>query len=218
MRVLDLDQPLDRFANELRELQRSALARGETPEARHELDIDQLAGRHRSSRATIYAALSGRRLPSTHTLLILVAAWTDGDKDARAAAQQEWLTKRAEVERKLALSVPARRAAVRPQPAAAVEEAERERREAERVRAREMLGAALRELIRGHGAPPYRAISWQARAHGYEVSAQRISDITRGKGFPRRDTLDAILHGLRLTPAERNEMLRLYDRLTVRYS
>jgi predicted DNA-binding transcriptional regulator AlpA len=72
-RELNTFEVTQAFARKLRKLHDSGLARTDVKFA--ELEIDRIASREGIGRSTIYAALSGTRLPSRRTLRALVLAW-----------------------------------------------------------------------------------------------------------------------------------------------
>ncbi|MFF4442431.1 helix-turn-helix domain-containing protein [Streptomyces sp. NPDC001621] len=76
-RKLEPGDPLTEFAAKLRELQAGAIARARTPQEVEALKIDKVAANKewRCGASTIYAALSGARLPSIQTLRAMVEAW-----------------------------------------------------------------------------------------------------------------------------------------------
>ncbi|MGW6981943.1 helix-turn-helix domain-containing protein [Streptomyces sp. NPDC054932] len=76
-RKVESGDPLAEFASKLRELQAGAMARADTPEKVAALQIDKVAENEnwRCGVSTIYAALSGARLPSITTLRAMVEAW-----------------------------------------------------------------------------------------------------------------------------------------------
>ncbi|MFI1769264.1 helix-turn-helix domain-containing protein [Streptomyces sp. NPDC020800] len=76
-RKVEPGDPLAEFASKLRELQAGAIARADTPEKVTALQIDKVAENEnwRCGVSTIYAALSGARLPSITTLRAMVEAW-----------------------------------------------------------------------------------------------------------------------------------------------
>lgn len=102
MRVLDLSDPRHAFASELRKLRDGAVRRPvgrdtrETDKSKQDepLSVDELCIRYKVSRASIYTALSGTRIPSRRTLLAMVRAWAPrGDEDI-----SEWMTRRLQAE------------------------------------------------------------------------------------------------------------------------
>jgi hypothetical protein len=98
----DVEGPLADFARELRALRDSAsppvpvreIAR---PTGKYKPEDPR---RDRPAKQTIYAALSGKQLPTEETLEVMVQAWAaNGKKDLHY-----WRTRRREVQEKLALS------------------------------------------------------------------------------------------------------------------
>ncbi len=98
MRILDDSDPLHVFAADLRCLRDGAVRRPidrNSPEAdknrvNEPLSIDEVCYRHQISRASIYAALAGTRLPSRRTLLAMVRAWAPSGE----AEISEWMARR----------------------------------------------------------------------------------------------------------------------------
>ncbi|MEU3776312.1 helix-turn-helix transcriptional regulator [Streptomyces sp. NPDC032472] len=90
------DIPAGRFASELRELQRQAMASAGSLEAMRALSAERVAAGREwpTSRSAIYAALNGTSLPSVETLCAMVAAWAP----RRAADIATWLRRRDEVQ------------------------------------------------------------------------------------------------------------------------
>jgi DNA-binding Xre family transcriptional regulator len=76
-RKVESGDPLAEFAAKLRELQAGAIARADTPEEVAKVEIEKVAANKnwRCGVSTIYAALSGARLPSITTLRAMVEAW-----------------------------------------------------------------------------------------------------------------------------------------------
>ncbi|MER6264684.1 hypothetical protein ABT203_34750 [Streptomyces sp900105245] len=113
-RLLDRSKPLEAFAADLRRLRDAAPPRRfrkKQPLKRQEpagrrvlapLTVDQVVTKHGVGRSSIYAALSGRRLPSTTLLRVMVLAWDP--KGAEAIPQ--WMDRRREVEAALSLEGP----------------------------------------------------------------------------------------------------------------
>ncbi|MGA5711180.1 helix-turn-helix domain-containing protein [Streptomyces cellulosae] len=96
-RPIDASTPLGDFALSLLDLQRKALARAGSSERARAISVDKIAapdGLWKTSRASIYAALNGTRLPSPDTLCAMVSAW---DEDS-AEARRRWLRRRSDVE------------------------------------------------------------------------------------------------------------------------
>lgn len=91
------DGPLAAFALELRALRDAMGPTAPTP--------DKISSKQRIHRATIYAALQGKRLPTRDVLASIVASW--------GGNQTEWMAKRSKVENALAI---ARKAVERPRP------------------------------------------------------------------------------------------------------
>ncbi|MGY4964531.1 hypothetical protein [Streptomyces sp. 900105245] len=123
-RLLDRSKPLEAFAADLRRLRDSApprrlrkkkpgpLKNGE-PAALAPLTVDQVVAEHEVGRSSIYAALSGRRLPSTMLLRVMVLAWDPKGADAIP----QWMDRRRQVEAALSLEDPVPRHSTLPVPA-----------------------------------------------------------------------------------------------------
>ncbi|WP_406226977.1 hypothetical protein [Streptomyces anthocyanicus] len=90
------ESPVGRFAEELRELQRQAMASAGSPEGMGALSAERVAADSQwpTSRSAIYAALNGTSLPSVETLCAMVTAWAP-----RGAAEiGPWLRRRDSVQ------------------------------------------------------------------------------------------------------------------------
>ncbi|MFF8575543.1 helix-turn-helix domain-containing protein [Streptomyces sp. NPDC015408] len=185
-RVLDLTHPLGQFANELRRLQREAMGRAQSPDDVDKLQVEKIAGPQTASRATIYAALSGRRLPSPRTLLVMVMAWDPRGTEAFEA----WLTFRNDVETFVSSTPTAEEKAARGDTVSS--------RNLPVPRASQPpqgpvaeLSRALRELRDNAGRPKFWEISRQAG-----VSEATVSRALRGDRMPSRETIQAIASAL----------------------
>lgn len=98
-RILDTSNPIHAFALELRQLRDRVVHRpigrhGDEGKQHLPLTVDELSARYDVSRASIYSALSGQRLPSRATLLAIVRAWAPNPEEDLAY----WMTRRSEVE------------------------------------------------------------------------------------------------------------------------
>jgi DNA-binding phage protein len=99
-RPIDASTPLGGFALSLLDLQRKALARAGSSDRARAISVDKIAapdGLWKTSRASIYAALNGTRLPSPDTLCAMVTAWDEDSAEARG----RWLRLRSDVEEAL---------------------------------------------------------------------------------------------------------------------
>ncbi|TWF92327.1 helix-turn-helix transcriptional regulator [Streptomyces brevispora] len=105
-RSIDASTPLGGFALKLLDLKRKALAQAGSSSRARAISIDKIAapdGLWKTSRASIYAALNGTRLPSTDTLCAMVTAWDEDSAEARG----RWLRLRSDVEDALMGTEPA---------------------------------------------------------------------------------------------------------------
>ena len=198
-RVLDLDHPLGQFADRLRRLQREAIARASCVEDVTRLQVEKVAHESSIGKATIYAALSGRRLASPQTVVALVHAW-----DLRGArGLSEWLDLRNEIESQLA-----QLASVQPPEANAsggatqseensaassgesvAAPAKRSGRRGDDPTAR--FGQHLRMLWHGAGRPSYRDLSQRTG-----LSVATCVNAIEGNSLPRWSTIERFLLGI----------------------
>lgn len=188
------DGPLASFALELRALRDSCGATAPTPD-----DIADKEGIHRT---TIYAALSGKRVPSRDVLAAIVTHWKGG--------QVEWATKRSALENALSTArqiqeQPDRPSEARLRAGTGVTWDELERagitwedlsgdgqlrsRTPENVEL-QRFADDLRDLIQERG------LSYRAIAKLSHVSTTTIANAVRGTRLPTWETLRWILETL----------------------
>lgn len=186
-RVLDLTNPLEQFANELRRLQREAMGRAQSPDDVDKLQVEKIAGPQTASRATIYAALSGRRLPSPRTLLVMVMAWDPRGTEAFEA----WLTFRNDVETLVSPSPTAEEKGARGDTVSSRNLPVPRASQPPQGPVTTDLSRALRELRDKAGGPKISEIS---RLAG--VSEATVSRALRGDRMPSRETIQAVASAL----------------------
>jgi transcriptional regulator with XRE-family HTH domain len=199
--------PLVQFALELRALRDAApcnfrkLDEWEHPETGEVIhrnwDIDTLIDSNIwLKRSTVYAALSGKRMPKEHTLAALVEAWTDHlSKEEQLAAITVWREKRMTVLHELA-TMP-RRAAPRTRKPVTAEQAR-----------------LARELQILGGDPEETGISVvdQLRfAVAGMLSRGQIAEYLAGRVIPTDETLDEIFRQLHVPAADRRKIFDLAE-------
>ncbi|WP_159062012.1 hypothetical protein [Streptomyces sp. WM6368] len=113
---MDPSKPLEAFASDLRRLRDSAPPRqyrtgvpepgdGKKPEVTQipePFGVDQVVAKYKVGRSSVYAALSGRRLPSVTVLRAMVLAWAPADEEV----MRGWMNRRREVDVALAALSP----------------------------------------------------------------------------------------------------------------
>lgn len=202
-RVLDPNHPLDQFAQRLRRLQRTAMARAHSIADLDKIKIDKVADTYNVSRATIYATLSGRRLASPQTLLALVLAW-----DPRGEAYEEWLELRSATERALALLTHGL-------PPASSNESPDQARSQPRLDERKEFASVMKRLRVMAGSPTLRQIS---RKTDHTVSASAISTYLTGRSLPSLENLEAILAAIDADQSDHKEAYTLWSQARRRAS
>ncbi|MGW2651612.1 hypothetical protein ACWC2T_43770 [Streptomyces sp. NPDC001393] len=190
-RALDTSRAEHSFAAKLRELHDRGLAR--TDVSPDDLEINRIASRCGIGRATIYAALSGARLPSRRTLRSLVLAW-----DPRGVtALPEWLERlrdaQAEVQVEKMFDTPPAPGLryARPEPSVAGES----------------FAAFLRQLFHKAGDPPLSVV---AAAPEVEVPDTRsLIYYRKGYRLPVEWRLAALLDALDVGESDRQLAFKL---------
>jgi transcriptional regulator with XRE-family HTH domain len=211
MRRLDPSKAGEGFALELRRLRDSAVKGKnfinlEQQLLAQPLSIDDAANKFGVSRSSIYAALSGKRLPSRPTLLAMVRAW-----DPRGeAAIDEWMDKRRLVDEAQVTDVANVTNVVNPITSVHSESARSDVSDGS-VRshnprfARYHLGRFLTDLR------IERKWTVKSLAAGSNMAYSSISAILRGASTPSLSTLERLLHLLGASDTERRQARDLLD-------
>ncbi|MCD9901348.1 hypothetical protein LUR56_18220 [Streptomyces sp. MT29] len=98
-RPLDPSEPLEAFASDLRRLRDAAPPRRTRAGRAEPFGVTMFVAKYGVGRSSIYAALSGRRLPSRTVLRAMVLAWDPRGEEA----MPQWMGKRLDVESALGL-------------------------------------------------------------------------------------------------------------------
>ncbi|MEV4875308.1 hypothetical protein [Streptomyces cyaneofuscatus] len=93
-RPLDPSEPLEAFASDLRRLRDAAPPRRTRAGRAEPFGVDHVVAKYGVGRSSVYAALSGRRLPSRTVLRAMVLAWDPRGEEA----MPQWMGKRLDVE------------------------------------------------------------------------------------------------------------------------
>jgi AcrR family transcriptional regulator len=178
--------PLAKFALELRALRDGCGSAAAT--------IDDIADREKIPRSTLYAALSGKRVPTRDVLAALVKHWNGDDA--------EWMARRSAAE--AAMTVVRRS---RPAPAHPTSQhaAGPQRKSSEWVA---QFAARLRELHKEVGSPSYEQLSRYSDMQGSRLPKSTIHNLLNGGGMPRWATVESFIQACQAVARRRGPSTR----------